>query len=164
MFFLISCNGALKKEDFSQNFKTLNALVADLDYFKLQQEFQHYKYQISKKDSLYFEAILANAFNAPERSNRAIDAFFEIQHGKTNDTLDGKMLHTKLTNFIYLFQYSKALEINETLQKRYAFFLDSTKMNDLTNTHKIWKALANVPAHEVIITADVTMTYFQLWK
>lgn len=154
---VVGCNQNLKKEKSANHFRALDSLVTDLDYFKLQEEFQIHKNKLSISDSLYFEAILANAFNNPEKSNEAIDAFFEAEKGKANDSLQEKMLVTKLTNHIYSFQYEKALKINETLQKQYAIFLDSTEMEDLKNTHKIWQALANVPPQEVKIAKDVAL-------
>lgn len=154
---LIGCNQNSNKEKATDHFKTLDSLVSDLDYFKLQENFDSYKGQLTTSDSLYFEAILANAFNRPEKSNQAIAAYFETSKENTNDSLDEKLLVTKLINHIYSFEYAKALDVNETLQQRYTIFLDSTEMEDLKNTNKIWKALANVAPQEVRITADVTL-------
>jgi predicted aspartyl protease len=157
LLFFIGCNQDSKKVDTEKKFKALNVLVTDLDYFTLQEEFKNNKENLQKRDSLYFEAILANAFNNPEKSNEAIDAFFKTPKAEITDSLAEKMLITKLTNHIHLAEYRAALKINEDLQQQYASFLDSTKMEDLKNTHKIWKALENTPPQEVIIAMDVAL-------
>ncbi len=154
---LIGCNENVKKEKSTNHFKALDSLVTDLDYFKLQEEFQIYKSQLPTSDSLYFEAILANAFNNPEQSNKAIDAFFKTQKVGIPDSLGEKMLSTKLINHIYREEYKEALKINETLQHHYAQILDSTKREDLKNTHKIWKALKDIPPQNVSIATDVSL-------
>ncbi|WP_410007096.1 retropepsin-like aspartic protease [Aequorivita nionensis] len=157
LLFLIGCNQDSKKVDTEKKFKALNLLVTDLDYFTLQEEFKNNKENLQKRDSLYFEAILANAFNNPEKSNEAIEVFFKTPEAKITDSLAEKMLVTKLTNHIHLAEYREALKINEDLQQQYANFLDSTKMEDLKNTHKIWKILENTPPQEVTIAADVAL-------
>lgn len=157
LLLFVSCNQDSKKVVADRKFKALNALVTDLDYFTLQEEFKNSKGQLHKRDSLYFEAILANAFNNPEKSNEAIDAFFKTQKEEANDSLAEKMLTTKLINHIYRAEYKEALNINETLQQQYARFLDSTKREDLKNTHKIWKALVNTPPQEVRIASDIAL-------
>ena len=157
LLLFVCCNQGSKKVDADKKFKTLNTLVTDLDYFTLQEEFNNNKDQIHKRDSLYLEAILNNAFNNPEKSNEAIDAFFKTPKEETNDSLAQKMLVTKLTNHIYRAKYKEALKINEELQQQYASFLDSTKMEELKNTHKIWKALENTPPQEVSIASDIAL-------
>ncbi|QNL47854.1 aspartyl protease family protein [Olivibacter sp. SDN3] len=153
-FLFVARNDGLKKKSDANSFKFLDSLASDLDYFKLQKEFQHYKNQLSKSDSLYFKAILASSFNDPEKSNEAIEAFFKIQRENTKDSLTKKMLATQLTNHINQFQYAKAVKINEVLQLEYAELLDSNKMGDLKNTHKIWQALEEVPPQKVNISAN----------
>ncbi len=157
LLFFIGCNQGSKKLTTDKTFKDLNALITDLDYFSLREEFNNNKEHLNKKDSLYFEAILANAFNNPEKSNEAIDAFFKIKEKEAKDSLEEKMLVAKLTNYIHLGQYKEALHINEELQKDYAEFLDSTKLEDLKNTHKIWKALENTTPQEVSIASDIAL-------
>ncbi|PHR15061.1 MAG: hypothetical protein COA40_02660 [Aequorivita sp.] len=157
LLLVMGCNLDSKKVDADKKFKALNALVTDLDYFTLQKEFKNTKGQLHKRDSLYFEAILANAFNNPEKSNEAIEAFFKTPKAKISDSLAEKMLVTELTNHIHLAEYKAALDINETIQQQYARFLDSTKMEDLKNTHKIWKALENIPAQKINIATDVAL-------
>jgi len=157
LLFIIGCNQGPKKLATDKTFKDLNTLITDLDYFSLREEFKNNKDQFKKKDSLYFEAILANAFNNPEKSNEAIDAFFKIKEKEAKDSLEEKMLVAKLTNYIHLGQYKEALHINGALQKDYADFLDSTKLEDLKNTHKIWKALENTAPQEVSIASDVAL-------
>ncbi len=157
LLLFVSCNQGLKKDDADKKFKTLNALATDLNYFTLKEEFKKSSTELSQRDSLYFEAILSNAFNNPEKSNEAIEAFFKTPKEETNDSLVEKMLNTQLINNIYWAQYKEALKINENLQHNYASVIDSAKMEDLKNTHKIWKALENIPPQEVTITADVAL-------
>ncbi|MCB0466347.1 MAG: aspartyl protease family protein, partial [Aequorivita sp.] len=145
------------KGNADKKFKAMNALVTDLDYFSLQEEFKNNKDQLRTRDSLYFEAILANAFNNPKKSNAAIDAFFKTPKEEITDSLAEKMLVTKLTNHIHSSEYKEALKINEDLQQQYANFLDSAKLEDLKNTHKIWKALENTPPQEVRIASDIAL-------
>ncbi|QQX77157.1 MULTISPECIES: pepsin/retropepsin-like aspartic protease family protein [Aequorivita] len=157
LLFFIGCGQGSEKAVVDKNFEALNAFVVDLDYFTLREEFKNNKEQLNTRDSLYFEAILANAFNNPEKSNEAIDTFFKTPKAEITDSLAEKMLATKLTNHIYRAEYKAAVEINEKLQQQYAHLLDSTKLKDLQNTHKIWKALENTKPQKVKIAADVAL-------
>src|SRR5690606_9201422 len=58
---------------------------------------------------------------------------------------------------IYLSQYANALEVNETLQQKYSSLLDSIEADDLKNTHKIWQALKDTPAQEIVKNQDVSL-------
>jgi hypothetical protein len=154
MLFLIGCKEPKKKDDL-QDVKSLNQLVEQLNYFELQKKYSNQKNEISEKYQLYFESILANAFNRPEKSNDLIDKFFG--NSKEYDTISKKLLQVKLTNHIYLSEYDKAKQVNEVLQQQYIQFLDSVELEDLKNTHKIWQALKDVPPQKIIKKRDVKL-------
>ena len=140
-----------------QSFKNLDSLAVAMDFFTLRERYSAKKDEFFEKESLYLDAILKNAFNKPELSNKAIQEFLEFPITETSDSLRKRLLGTKLTNYIHLYQYAEALQVNEELQRNYAQFLDSTRLEDLRNTQKIWKALENIPPQQIFIPADVSL-------
>ena len=155
--FMVGCADNKKTSEVSEEITSLNQLVSDLDYFSLREEFDNFKNQLPKKDSLYFKAIIISAFNKPKESNKLIEEFLKHSEQGIDDTLTKKLLQTKLINHIYLSEYSKALQTNEILQQKYDRLLDSVALEDLRNTHKIWSSLSNVPKQRAIINKDVTL-------
>lgn len=151
---LVGCTMVQKKND-SQHSQHLDKFVDKLNYFELESMYNKLKEDIPIKTQLYYESILANAYNQPLVSNRLIDDYLTKKNDI--DTITKRLLEIKLTNLIHLSQYSKALQVNEKLQKEYSALLDSTDIEDLNNTHKIWQALRDVPPQKILKKGDITL-------
>ncbi|WP_335964336.1 retropepsin-like aspartic protease [Galbibacter sp. PAP.153] len=148
-------NPNAKQANASKLFVSLNKMAEAHNYFALEEMYHQQKNKLQIPYSLYFEAILANAFNKPQESNKTITAFLNAYPEK--DSLSKKMLQAELINHIYLSEYEKALKTNEILQEDYVTKLDSLELADLKNTHKIWSALKNIAKQEVIKKTAVTL-------
>lgn len=151
---VVGCTEVQKKND-SQHSQHLDKFVDKLNYFELESMYNKLKEDIPIKTQLYYESILANAYNQPLVSNRLIDDY--LTKNNDIDTITKRLLEIKLTNLIHLSQYSKALQVNEKLQKEYSALLDSTDIEDLNNTHKIWQALRDVSPQKVLKKGDITL-------
>lgn len=154
VFTLMSCEKS-QKNTIEYNLESLYQQVNSLDYFELQKSYKQQKDHIAQIDQLYFEAVLLSAFNQPTAANQLISKYINSEQGK--DSLSKNLLLLKLNNHIHLSQYAHALEVNKTLQRKYSSLLDSIEMDDLKNTHKIWKALKDTPSQKVIKNQDVSL-------
>lgn len=152
-----ACKKSVSDVEVFKQIAQLHQLAKEADYFNLQENFEKHKNIVSKTDSLYFEGILAGAFNKPEASNKAIEAFFKIHKIHPKDSLALKLLETKLINQINLFEYESALKTNDTLQKLYAPQLAFDKLEDLKNTYALLKSLENTPKQEFEISEDAEL-------
>ena len=154
VFTLMSCNQTQKNSN-ALDLAPLYDLVTSLDYFQLKELYEQQKEQITQLDQWYFEAVLSSAFNQPIQSNQLISKYVNSEDAK--DSLSKNLLLLKLNNHIQLSQYANALEVNETLQQKYSALLDSIEADDLKNTHKIWQALKDTPAQEVVKNQEVSL-------
>lgn len=153
----MACKQSGTDNESSHPKEELHKWAKEADFFNLQKNFNELKSSIPKEDSLYFEALLAGAYNQPETSNKAIDAFFEIHKITIKDSLAIKLLETKLVNQINLFEYQNALRTNDTLQKLYAPQFEFDKLEDLRNSYHFLKSLENTPVQEIEITSDASL-------
>lgn len=152
-----ACKQSGTDKEVSKQIAQLHQWVKEADYFSLQENFGKNKNIVSKTDSLYFEALLAGAYNQPEASNKAIEAFFKIHKIKYKDSLSIKLLETKLVNQINLFEYKNALITNDTLQKLYAPQFAFEKLEDLKNSFNLLSSLENTPKQEIEISTDAEL-------
>lgn len=161
-FFLIfslifpACRKPLKVSD-PGALATLDQWVAQQDYFKLHAGLENLKPKLSNAHILYYQAMLDQVFNRPKASNQQIASLIENSKVPLKDSLMKHLYEMKLQNHIYLQEYAQAAETNALLVKEYASLLDSSELDDLENTWKIWHALEAVPAQEFTRNQDVTI-------
>jgi len=132
----------------------LKHLAETQDYFKLKKTFESSKNVLSETHALYFDAIINKVFNQPQTSNQAIEKILSIENIDLNDTLLNKLYWAKLGNHINLYEYARATETSEYIQKNYPGFNDSVEMKNLQNEVNIWRALKDVPKQEIIRNKD----------
>ena len=157
LIIVIGCDQSRTGEESSYENTKLHQMAKQADFFNLQKEFDVHKNKISATDSLYFEALLAGAYNQPEASNKAIEAFFKIHKIAYKDSLSIRLLETKLINQINLFEYQNALITTDTLQKLYARQFEFDKLQDLKNSFFLLKSLEHTPKQEIEISADANL-------
>src|SRR5690554_246908 len=153
----VACKQSGTDEESSKQIAQLHQWAIQADFFNLQENFNKHKNTVSKTDSLYFEALLAGAYNQPEASNKAIEEFFKIHKITYKDSLSIKLLETKLVNQINLFEYKNAIITSDTLQKLYAPQFEFDKLEDLRNSFYLLKSLENTPKQEIEISADAEL-------
>jgi predicted aspartyl protease len=150
---IISCSDNSKKED-ARIVNKLSELHESQDYFKLKTFYKSNKSNLSKKSSLYFDALIQHHFNNQLESNKLIDKLLNEFQEEIPDTLLQKVFEAKLMNHINLYEYKNAAECSKVLIRVYNKLIDSVKLKSLNNEFKIWKALSNTPKQEVIKNSD----------
>ncbi len=152
IIFVISLfiNAQIKAQSVSPIEKEVIQLIAHKDFFKAKEFIENSNLNISPTYQEYFKAILDNAFNRPQSSNKRIDQLLN-RNFNLPDSLALKLLKVKIDNSIKCDEYRDAKETIHTLLKRYRKLLSSEDENDLRNSLKIWGALENQPKQEVSI-------------
>ena len=164
LVFLVVAAGCAQKQPADsdpQLVAALNHLVDTKDYFRLRAILQRKANRLSDCHARYYEAVVAQAFNEPEQSNRKIAELLGQRAAPLNDTLMKELYEVKLQNHIRLGEYQAAEQTNRILQEQYRALLDSSALDDLQNTRKIWHALADVPAQQVVRNRDFRIP---MWK
>lgn len=152
IIFVISLfiNAQIKAQSVSPIEKEVIQLIAHKDFFKAKEFIENSNLNISPTYQEYFKAILDNAFNRPQSSNKRIDQLLN-RNFNLPDSFALKLLKVKIDNSIKCDEYRDAKETIHTLLKRYRKLLSSEDENDLRNSLKIWGALENQPRQEVFI-------------
>jgi len=137
----------------SSEIKRLDSMIQVNEIFKARRFFELRKSNFSEYNQLRFEAILGNYFNAPEKSNEAINKLYEQYDQRLNDSIRYRLLRIKLQNFAKLFQYRDAAEVSNLLLVEHANFLDSAGVSDIKNQFNIWNGLSNYPPQSMVKSA-----------
>ncbi|CAH0189290.1 retropepsin-like aspartic protease [Chryseobacterium sp. Bi04] len=131
-------------------FNTIYAQIKQKNFFEAHSSFAVHKKKLPVEYQYFTEAVLDNAFNKPEESNRKIA---ELEALKTSfpDSLKLKIWHIKEDNCMKQYDYAGAKKaVQETLQQ-YESLLTKDEKNDLKNNLKIWTALENEPRQKVVL-------------
>ncbi len=153
-FLLLSCANPKTKEDAAVLIERLDSLNEEQDFFQLKEEYQANKESLPESYSLFYEAIISNVFNKPDKSNETIQQLLDEQT-TLNDTLLNKLHRTKLMNHINLFEYAEATETSSHILTNYLQVTDSADIGMLHNEIIIWSALKDIPKQEIIKYDDV---------
>lgn len=132
----------------SSAFEDIYHQIKQKNFFKARDLFGEAKNKLSERDQYFTEAVLDNAFNKPEASNRKI-LKLSILNTELPDSLMLKISHLKEDNCMKQYDYAGAKKaVQETLQK-YGHLLTEEERADLKNNLKIWTALENEPRQKV---------------
>lgn len=134
--------------------RELDSLIEVQDFFKLKNHYHSQKNNLSKENSLYYEAIILNRFNDLEASNSKISELLNMQALHLNDTIVNRLYNAKLLNHVNLYQYKEAAKVSEHILKNYRPINDSSKIENLENEWKIWTSLAKTAPQEIIKNQD----------
>lgn len=154
---LAGCKQASQKESDQQVLDELERLADELDFFRLRETLESQKNRLSEDHTLYYRAIVDNAFNDPEESNKGITALLNRPDIALSDTLLKDLYFIKLQNHTNLYEYAEAEKTNAFIQEYYRSLLDSSELADLQNTGKIWSALKHTPRQEIVRNKDFTI-------
>ena len=158
---LAGCRQIQQAKSDPQVLATLNQLVHTRDYFRLRTALDMHKSSLSNSHLLYYQAVVSNAFNNPERSNQQLAELLAVDDGALGDTLMKEVYNIKLQNHIQLGEYREANQANAFVQKHYEALLDSAQAEDFQNTQRIWQALQGIPAQQVARNRDFTIPLHQ---
>lgn len=139
--------------------KTLHQLYQQKDYFKLQSNFWVQRKHIPPAEALFYEAILANAFNQSQNSNNAIARLRNSYPHWLTDSLRKALLNTEADNHIKLYQYARAAACYTEIINHYKAIADSTEMADIENSKGIWSAIANVRQQQVLFSQTTIVAW-----
>jgi predicted aspartyl protease len=120
------------------------------DYFALRERLTT---SASSPGERFFLAAVHHAFNDPLASNASVDAL--LAEGARGDGLVVELWEMKLSNHLRLGQYREALEAADLLLSlgRHG----EVDVEDASNTRKLLRALADVPAQEVRVRGPTTL-------
>ncbi|MFC2093433.1 retropepsin-like aspartic protease [Bacteroidota bacterium] len=158
--FGFSTHHQFQDDDINNNLKRL---YEQRDYFKLKNLLIVSEDKIEKWQYLYFKALVANAFNKHEESNKTIEDIFKNYSKQINDTITSKLLEVRLVNSINLFQFKDATETSKILLKDYKPFLDTNDLEDYINELNIWNALTDVPTQTISKNQDTKIQMTKDW-
>lgn len=158
--FGFSTHHQIQDDDINYNLKRL---YKQRDYFKLKNLLNSSENKIEKWQYLYFKALVDNAFNRHEESNKTIEDIFKNYSNQIHDTITSKLLEVRLVNSILLFQFKEATETSQKLQKDYKPFLDSNDLEDYINEINIWNALTDIPTQTISKTQDTKIQMTKDW-
>ena len=127
------------------------------EYFKLRDFYIKNRELLQRKDKLYFSAIINNVFNMAYESNLDIDKLLKSSINSLSNKKANKLYLIKLLNHVNLYEYSKAEQSSAYILQHFRDLNKDSKIEDLENEIKIWRALSPVGKQEVIKTQDTTI-------
>jgi predicted aspartyl protease len=138
----------------------LQQYLQQKDYFRLRNAFDEVQGQLKPKEKLYYQAVLDNAFNRCSESIIIIRELMSGYHKQLSRAEEIELLTVQLDNYVKTYDYRAAAGIGELLVENYQKRIDTARLSDLKNSNIIWKALAEVPAQQLIRPAATRL----LWK
>ncbi|MGN6802573.1 MAG: retropepsin-like aspartic protease [Ginsengibacter sp.] len=136
---------ACNQKNSSKVFSQLDSLVQHKEFFKLESQFQKEKDQLDKRQQLYFNAFLNNAFNKNSIAVKQVDSIIENYPKLFQDSVKSMLLQIQEDSYFKLFQYAKAAETDSILIHDYASVLDSSDLADRKNKFLLTNALRHTP-------------------
>jgi predicted aspartyl protease len=148
----------LSSLSFAQNTTFLtnkfNKLCNEKQFFSLNRELIKSKDMLNDMQRLYFGAILDNAFNRPESSNKSIRELFSGFKDQLTDSMAARLLECRISNSVNLFDYKDAAAATDSLIDRYDYLYEKDFKDELVNSGLIWKAASDLQPQEMTVTAD----------
>ena len=135
--------------------ETLDTLITHKSYFQAKRLYTKESKTLGFADSLFYGAILDNAFNKPAAS---LDKIAVLGHsGKIDDDHARYLLEIQHADYARTGQYAEAAKCISTLLKKYNNQLSKEDKDDYSNSGKIWSTLKSVPPQSISILADVNI-------
>ncbi len=132
----------------------LAQLYKQEDFFKLREQFEASRHQLSSGYRTYFKALTENAFYAHEASNVSIEHLLDRYPDMLSEEELKNVYKTNYMNYSNLFNYSGALEACSLLISDFQQVMDTTVYEHLLNDRKILKALLHTPPQEILKDED----------
>lgn len=148
---LIACNR--NDED---TFREIYVLTEQNNFFKAKERYESNKEALSKTYQQFIEAILDNAFNKLEESEKKIDALIN-QKSNIPDSIILQLYKVKYDNSVKLYKYKEAKNTAQIILNNYTNLLDDETKSSYENNLKIWTALENSPTQKVDIKKTTSL-------
>lgn len=145
---MVSCNDNQKSV-----FYTLYNYAESDNYFKLDRAYTSKSKELNKRYQIFFEAIIANAFNRWEESNEKIELILKKDLGVA-DSLKKKLFEIKYDNYVKLNSYGEAAKIIQEIMLNYKNSLTDIEIKELRNSYKIFSALKKEEPQKTIFNSE----------
>lgn len=137
-------------------FGVLYEEINQKNFFKLNELFAGTKSKLPIAHQYFIGAVLDNAFNKPEESNRKI-LKLEASKAVLPDSLMLKVWLIKEDNCMKQYDYAGAKNAVQTALNQYPDLLTADEKNDLRNNLKIWTALEHELRQQVSINGSTRL-------
>ena len=148
---LIACNGTNDVV-----FKEIYHLTEQNNFFKAKERYASHKGALSEMHQQFIEAVLDNAFNKLEESQKKINALLE-QNSNIPDSIQLQLYKVKYDNSVKLYQYKEAKNTAQLILSNYEKLLDEETISSYKNNLKIWTALENTPSQKTDIKKKTSL-------
>lgn len=135
--------------------ETLDTLITHKSYFQAKRFYTEHLRTLGTADSLFYGAILDNAFNKPDASLNKIALL--SKSGRMDSDHARYLLEIQHADYARTGRYEEAAKCLSILLKNYGSELSKEDKDDYNNSKKIWSTLKSVPPQTVTISADVNL-------
>ena len=151
-FFQANANAQVSQASFD----TIYRLMREKNFFKARDIYEVRKTQLSSPQRNFMEALLDNAFNRLEESNKKIS---RLTAGKQAlpDSLLIELYKVKIDNSVKLYEYAIAKTSSGDLLKKYRHLIKKEEADDIKNSLKIWTALEHEGRQQVVKKDDTRL-------
>lgn len=131
-------------------FDAIYNLIEQKNFFEASEKFAAQRDALTEIQRKTAEALLDNAFNRLENSNRLIHQLLQISSG-IPDSIRSELYITLADNCAKMYAYTEAKDALETLLENYGNTLTQDARDDIQNSLRIWSALVNTPAQVTLV-------------
>jgi hypothetical protein len=128
----------------------LNQIYQSKDFFKLRDEFQKQSAILTPQDRYFYQAVLENAFNQCDRSNETSAKLTANSLVRVKGQHWKMLEYLRADNYIKLYRYQEAVNCFTELKNKMNATLDSSEIDDLDQSIKLWSTIREVQPQEVI--------------
>ena len=150
VFLLICCDKKKPStiEDYQSLEKTLQRLLHDGEYFRLESELQKKGSLLPVHKLQFYQAFVESAFNKGENSILLAESLLTKSDTSLHDSARVDLMLLLRDNYFKSYQYRKAAETGQNILKDYKNVLGD-RLHDIENTLLIHEGLKNIPPQRV---------------
>src|SRR5680860_765903 len=123
-------------------FNKIYTLIEQGNFFKAKEIYLEDKANLTKPYQQFTEAVLDNAFNQLEKSDKKINSLINLKNS-IPDSLQVKLYNIKYDNAVKRYHYKEAKNAIQTVLNDYKKYLKEEEISDFENSLKIWTALTS---------------------
>lgn len=139
----IACAGQTNNPTFNQ----IYTLIMQKNFFHAKAMYDSSQTALSGAQQNYLAALLDNAFNKVDLSERRIANL----KGDFSDSLWFELYKVKEDNAVKTYDYKTAKVTAQTMLQQYKYLLSPDAQNDLKNSLHMWTSLEHTPPQRVVI-------------
>lgn len=156
LFILLTCILPIQihSQDKIAEINYLNNLYNHKQFFKLKKKLGENGINLSDIQKLYYNSLIDNAFNDPEKSNAGINKLLKENEKELTDSMIVNLYNCKIMNSVNLFNYKDSFQAVEILLKHYKNLIEDKELKDLENSAKIFRSGFSLAPQTVEIKGD----------